>query len=104
MSEDDKAQRAIKSTRTVLLTLLVISIFINYIDRANISIAAPLIQREMHFTDSQMGLLFSAFFWTYSSLQLVGVAGWLSDRFPVGWVFTASFIVWACATLAMGAL
>jgi ACS family D-galactonate transporter-like MFS transporter len=96
--------RVVTGTGTVLLILLVVSIFINYIDRSNLSIAAPLIQKDMHFSDSQMGLLFSAFFWTYSSLQLVGIAGWLSDRFSVGWVFTASFLVWSCATLATGVL
>lgn len=51
-----------------------------------------------------MGLLFSAFFWTYSTLQLVGVAGWLSDRFSVGPVFAWGFFVWSCATLATGFL
>ena len=88
----------------VLLVLLVLSIFINYIDRSNLSIAAPLIQNQMRFSDAQMGLLFSAFFWTYSSLQLIGIAGWLSDRFSVGWVFAASFLVWSGATLAIGML
>src|SRR5438309_3343881 len=99
----NSGQRA-TSSGMVLLTLLVASIFINYIDRSNLSVAAPLIQKQMHFTDSQMGLLFSAFFWTYSSLQLVGIAGWLSDRFPVGWVFAASFLVWSVTTLATGVL
>jgi MFS family permease len=102
----DNTQPVRVATRagTALLILLVVSIFINYIDRSNLSIAAPLIQKEMHFNDAQMGLLFSAFFWTYSSLQVVGIAGWLSDRFAIGWVFTASFLIWACATLATGLL
>ena len=89
---------------SALLILLVASIFINYIDRSNLSIAAPLIERQMHFKEAQMGLLFSAFFWTYSSLQLVGVAGWLSDRFSVGWVFAGGYLVWSCATLITGLL
>jgi MFS transporter, ACS family, D-galactonate transporter len=104
VTDESKSAGVATRTGTVLLVLLVVSIFINYIDRSNLSIAAPLIQSEMHFTDSQMGLLFSAFFWTYSSLQLVGIAGWLSDRFPVGWVFAASFLVWSLATLATGVL
>ena len=104
MTDRNEAGGSVPGSASLMLVLLVISIFINYIDRSNLSIAAPLIQKEMYLTDSQMGLLFSAFFWTYSSLQLVGVAGWLSDRFPVGWVFTGSFIVWAGATLATGVL
>jgi ACS family D-galactonate transporter-like MFS transporter len=99
-----KSGSASTASGMVLLVLLVASIFINYIDRSNLSIAAPLIQKQMHFTDGQMGLLFSAFFWTYSSLQLVGISGWLSDRFSVGWVLAASFLVWSGATLATGML
>jgi MFS family permease len=102
--EASKSGQRATGSGMVLLTLLVASIFINYIDRSNLSVAAPLIQKQMNFTDGQMGLLFSAFFWTYSSLQLVGIAGWLSDRFSVGWVFAASFIVWSAATLATGML
>jgi len=104
VTDQSKVGGAATRTGTVLLVLLVVSIFINYIDRSNLSVAAPLIQKEMHFTDGQMGLLFSAFFWTYSSLQLVGIAGWLSDRFSVGWVFAGSFLVWSFATLATGVL
>lgn len=104
MIQPGKSGQAAAVGRTALLVLLVASIFINYIDRSNLSIAAPLIERQMHFTEGQMGLLFSAFFWTYSSLQLVGVAGWLSDRFSVGWVFAVSYLVWSCTTLATGLL
>ena len=104
MSERNESVLGMSPSGTVLLALLVASIFINYIDRSNLSIAAPLIQNEMHLSNSQMGLLFSAFFWTYSSFQLVGVAGWLSDRFPVGWVFAGSVVVWAFATLTTGVL
>jgi len=104
MKSESRSGVSAGSTGWILLTLLVVSIFINYVDRSNLSIAAPIIQKEMHFSDSQMGLLLSAFFWTYSSLQLVGVAGWLSDRFPVGWVFAASFVIWAGATLATALL
>ena len=104
MNDESRSGERAKGTGLVLLILLVVSIFINYIDRSNLSIAAPLIQKEMRFSESEMGLLFSAFFWTYSSFQLVGIAGWLSDRFSVGWVFTASFVVWAGATLATALL
>ena len=104
MTQASKSGQRAAAGGMALQVLLVASIFINYIDRSNLSIAAPLIQKQLHFTDAQMGLLFSAFFWTYSSLQLVGIAGWLSDRFSVGWVFAASFLVWSCATLATGLL
>jgi len=54
-----------------VLVLLFLSVFINYIDRSNLSIAAPLIKDELKISASQLGVLLSAFFWTYSSCQLL---------------------------------
>jgi MFS transporter, ACS family, D-galactonate transporter len=85
-----------------LLALLVMSVFINYIDRSNLSVAAPLLEKELSLTPSQLGALLGSFFWTYALLQLVGVAGWLADRFHVGWVFASGFIVWTAATAGSG--
>lgn len=83
-----------------LLALLVISVFINYIDRGNLSIAAPLLKDELHLSASQLGILLSSFFWTYASFQFV--SGWLVDRFAVGWVMAAGFFLWSMATAATG--
>lgn len=88
----------------LLLSLLVLSIFINYIDRSNLSIAAPLLQAELSLTPSRLGALLSAFFWTYALLQLFGLSGWLADRFPAGWVLGAGFLLWSFATIATGLL
>ena len=46
-----------------LLALLVLSIFINYIDRANLAVAAEDLRRDLLLRPSQLGLLLSAFFW-----------------------------------------
>jgi MFS family permease len=86
----------------LLLTLLVVSIFINYIDRSNLSLAAPLLEAELKLTPSQLGSLLASFFWTYALLQLFGIAGWLADRYPVGIVFAVGFIIWSGATAASG--
>jgi MFS family permease len=83
-----------------LLVLLTISVAINYVDRGALSVAAPVIVRDLNLSPTQMGLLFSAFFWTYSSFQLV--AGWAVDRFPVKWVYAIGFFVWSIATAAVG--
>jgi len=83
-----------------VLVLLFLSVFINYIDRSNLSIAAPLIKDELKISASQLGVLLSAFFWTYSSCQLL--AGWLVDRFDVKWVFAAGFFLWSSATAVTG--
>ena len=68
-----------------MLVLLFLSVFINYIDRSNLSIAAPLLKDELGISASQLGILLSAFFWTYSTCQIL--SGWLVDRFDVKWVF-----------------
>jgi sugar phosphate permease len=78
------------------LALLVLSIFINFIDRANLSVAAEDLRRELMLRPSQLGLLLSAFFWTYAAFQLV--AGWLVDRYNVFWVYGIGFFVWSLAT------
>jgi MFS transporter, ACS family, D-galactonate transporter len=85
-----------------VLFLLGASVFINYIDRANLSVAAPLIKDELGLTPSQLGILLSAFFWTYAGMQLF--AGWLVDRFEVKWVFAIGFALWSGATAVTGIL
>ncbi len=85
-----------------LVLLLVISVVINYIDRSNLSLAVPLIQRQFALSPLQLGSLLSAFFWTYALMQLSGIAGWVSDRFPVGWVMVGGYLLWSGATLVTG--
>jgi MFS transporter, ACS family, D-galactonate transporter len=85
---------------TLVLILLALSVFINYIDRGNLSIAAPLLKGELKISDSQLGLLLSSFFWTYAVFQIV--SGWMVDRFNVNWVIAAGFFLWSAATAATG--
>jgi MFS family permease len=82
--------------------LLGLSVFINYIDRSNLSIAAPLLKDELGLSNAQLGTLLAAFFWTYGLTQVP--AGWLVDRFDVKWVFAAGFFVWSTATAVTGVL
>jgi MFS family permease len=84
----------------ILLALLVISVTINYIDRGNLSIAAPRLASELHMDPERMGLLLSSFFWTYAAMQII--AGWLIDRYSVYWIFAAGFFLWSAATAATG--
>jgi MFS family permease len=90
-----------KRERWILL-LLVISAFINYIDRTTLSVGAASIQAELGLTDYQLGMLLSAFFWSYAALQLFAIAGILVDRFHVGWVLAAGFFIWSAATAGTG--
>ena len=85
-----------------VLFLLGLSVLLNYIDRSNLSIAAPLFKDELHISNTQLGTLLSAFFWTYALMQIP--AGWLVDRFDVKWVFAAGFFIWSAATAITGIL
>jgi ACS family D-galactonate transporter-like MFS transporter len=84
----------------IVIILLSISVFINYIDRGNLSIAAPMLKDELGISAAQLGMLLSAFFWTYACLHLF--YGWLVDRLNVNWVFAGAFFLWSAATAATG--
>lgn len=84
----------------ILLALLVASVTINYIDRTNLSIAAPRLSSELQLDPEKIGLLLSSFFWTYAAMQTV--AGWLIDRYSVFWIFAAGFFIWSAATAFTG--
>lgn len=86
----------------VVVLLLVCSVVINYVDRSDLSIAAPVMQKQFALTPVQLGSLLAAFFWTYALLQLTGIVGWLSDRFPAGWVLLWGYLLWSAATIATG--
>jgi MFS family permease len=83
-----------------LFVLLCVSVWINYMDRGNLGVAAPALQPEMGLTPTQMGVLLSGFFWTYSLLQ--PIAGWLVDRYDVYRLYAAGFAVWSVAVAAGG--
>jgi ACS family D-galactonate transporter-like MFS transporter len=82
------------------LVLLVICLIINYVDRGNLSIAAPLLKDELHLSPSQLGILFSAFFTTYTAMQFE--IGWLVDRFDANRILAAGFLLWSLATVTTG--
>lgn len=86
----------------IMLALLAMSAFISYVDRSNLSIAASMLKDELGISAAQLGILSSAFFWTYG-LAMYG-AGWLADRLHVGWVMAGGFLLWSGATLTTGFL
>ena len=82
------------------LALLALAIVINYVDRGNLSIAAPLVKEELRLSATELGILFSAFFYTYTALQFV--VGGIVDRFGANWVLSAGLFVWSLATIGIG--
>ena len=79
-----------------ILVLLVTAVGINYVDRGALSVAAPLISRELALSPAHLGLLFSAFFWSYSLLQ--PVAGYLIDRYDAKRLLGGGYFLWSIAT------
>ncbi|WKN54040.1 MFS transporter [Rhodococcus opacus] len=86
--------------RVLIAVMLFVTVVINYMDRANLSIAMPAIADEMDLSKAQQGLLLSAFGWTYAALQIPG--GWLVDRIPPRLLYPACLILWSVATAFMG--
>jgi MFS family permease len=101
-SGSDRVETMMTRREWAVVLLLVISAVINYVDRSNLSIAAPLIQRQFNLSPMRIGSLLSAFFWTYALMQISGIAGWFSDRFPVGWVMFGGYVLWSGATVITG--
>ncbi|HTV50036.1 MAG TPA: MFS transporter [Steroidobacteraceae bacterium] len=85
---------------TYVVLLLALAVLINYIDRGNLSIAAPRIQDELRLSSAQLGLLLSVFFWSYAPAQLL--CGWLAHRYPVRNVLALGLTVWSLATVLSG--
>jgi MFS family permease len=75
--------------------------FILFVDRVNISTAAPLIAAELKLGNTELGLVFSAFAFPYAVFQLIG--GWIGDRFGPWLVLTACCIIVGVSTALTGA-
>jgi MFS transporter, ACS family, D-galactonate transporter len=69
--------------------------FINYLDRAIISVALPVIAVDLHLGPTAKGVLLSAFFWSYALMQLP--MGWFADRFNLKWFYAGAFALWSLA-------
>lgn len=83
-----------------ILLLIFITVVINYMDRTNISVAASALSEELSLTSLQMGLVFSAFGWTYSILQIPG--GIAVDIVKTRVLYPFILIAWSIATLIQG--
>jgi D-galactonate transporter len=92
--------RPMSHRRWFMLSLLLIATIINYVDRVNISIAAPFMAKDLGLDKVQMGLIFSAFAWTYA-FALVP-AGFIADRFGSRFTYGASLISWSAVTVCQG--
>jgi MFS transporter, ACS family, D-galactonate transporter len=87
-------------TRWLMLLLVMSIMFVNYMDRGNLAIAAPLMQKELNLNAAGLGVLFSAFAWTY--LLCIPFAGAVLDKVGPRVTFTVAIIGWSASTLMIG--
>ena len=93
---------AVKPTRAriFILALVTVGTMINYLDRTVISVAAPLLSKDLGLSAALMGVAFSAFSWTYAAAQIPG--GVLLDRFGVRLTYYWSVTLWSVCTVLQG--
>lgn len=87
--------------RRLIVAMLFVTVVINYIDRSSIAIAAPSIADELKLTPVQMGLVFSAFAWAYSPLQIPGSL--LVDRIAPRILYPLAIGAWSAFAMLQGA-
>src|SRR3982074_821866 len=92
--------RSALKIRHLVLVVLCLMYFIAYIDRVNISVAGPTIRKELGLTPTELGLIFAAFAYPYTAMQIIG--GWASDRFGPRLVLAVLSLLWATATILTG--
>ena len=86
--------------RYSMLALVFVNVVINYLDRSNISVAGAALGKDLQLSSVQLGLIFSAFGWTYAFLQIPG--GLIADRFGPRILYAFCLITWSIATLCQG--
>ncbi|MGB7191982.1 MAG: MFS transporter [Collimonas pratensis] len=94
------AAPAASRKRFLIMLLLFVTVVINYLDRSNLSIAAPELMRELTIDPVHAGWVFSAFGWTYAAMQIPG--GWLVDRVAPRVLYALALALWSLATICLG--
>ncbi len=75
-----KAPAGASKVRYIILAMCFLGLTMNYLDRANMSVALPYIDAELglNLSNAEKGLIFGAFFWAYDGMMLI--AGWFTDK------------------------
>ncbi|TWI49309.1 ACS family D-galactonate transporter-like MFS transporter [Pseudomonas duriflava] len=87
-------------SRYFIMVLLFVTVVINYLDRSNLSIAAPHLAQDLNIDPVHMGLILSAFGWTYAAMQIPG--GWLVDKVSPRVLYPIAIALWSLATIGLG--
>src|SRR5260370_34421401 len=90
-------QQARTRVRYGILALLFVGVVINYLDRANLALALPVMGVDLHLSTVETGLVLSAFGWSYVLMQIPG--GLIIDRFGPRLTFAVSLGTWSIVTM-----
>lgn len=93
-------EAAISRARFRVLALISVGTMINYLDRTVLGIAAPGMASDLHLSPAAMGVVFSAFSWSYAAAQVPG--GWVLDRVGTRLTYLLAASFWSLFTLAQG--
>jgi len=88
------------TTSGLVLFLLCLMYFITYVDRVNVGTAAPIIKAELKLSNTDLGLIFSAFAYPYAVFQIIG--GLLADKWGPRRMLLICGLIWAGATALTG--
>ncbi|AJC21665.1 MFS transporter [Pandoraea pulmonicola] len=83
-----------------MLFLIFVGTVINYVDRANLSVAAPMLKQEFGLGPVELGFIFSAYAWTYVIANIPG--GWVIDRFGTRAIYGIAILSWSVLTFLQG--
>jgi sugar phosphate permease len=103
-SDDNDGRRNVKLMRNqasrLVLFIICLMYLIFYVDRVNLSTAAPIIQTDLGLTATQLGIAFSAFAYPYAFFQIAG--GWLGDRLGPRVILGVCALIVAASTIWTG--
>ena len=100
MVDNSLSQRRTHERWFPVLALVAVATMINYLDRTVLGIAAPYLTKELGLTAAAMGVVFSAFSWSYALLQIPG--GIFLDRFGTRVTYSLALTLWSAFTALMG--
>ncbi|MBB5159055.1 MFS transporter [Saccharopolyspora phatthalungensis] len=89
-----------RNVRWSIITAITVLTITSYLDRGNLSVAAPVIRDDLGFSATEMGVILSAFIWPYAIMNLP--SGWAVDRFGPKILMTVAALLWSIAGAATG--
>jgi ACS family D-galactonate transporter-like MFS transporter len=88
------------NVRWFIVFLVCVVTFINYLDRTNLAIAAPFMSKQLGLNAAMMGIVFSAFGWAYTLMQIP--CGWLVDTVGARMIYFVGLFGWSVFTALIG--